>query len=195
MLTGRDTLPEAQLPSHAKPASDGSHGYISSKWASERLLERLSDAVPGLRVFVHRASKITGEAVSNQDIVHSVLRFSSTLKAVPDLGSNFGTFDLISVDTAAKGILDDVFGAKQAATSSAGGVTYRHQSGETVFPASQLKEYLGHSKATPFRVLAMEEWIAASKSAGLDELVASFLGASMGGMMMPLLEKPLAVSS
>ncbi|PNY23690.1 LOW QUALITY PROTEIN: Hybrid Polyketide synthase-nonribosomal peptide synthetase [Tolypocladium capitatum] len=195
LLTGWDSLPEAQLPSHAKPAADGSHGYISSKWASERLLERLSETVPGLRVFVHRPSSITGEGVANQDIVHSVLRFSSILNAVPDLGRGFGAFDLIGVDTVAKGILEDVFLVNRASAPSHGRVTYRHQSGETVVPASQLKEHLGHSEANPFRVLSMQEWVAAARSAGMDELVAGFLSASAEGLKMPRLEKISAVPS
>lgn len=183
-LTGWDSLPEAQLPAHAVPPTDGSHGYISSKWASERLLERLSEAVPGLSIVVHRPSNITGDEVGRQDIVHSVLRFSSVMDAVPDLGPGFGTFDLVGVDSAARGIVDDVMAA-----ASSGSVRYRHQSGETLVPAEQLDAFLGHSPERPFRTLPMEDWIAAAREAGMDELVAGFLSASGPEMRMPLLER------
>ncbi|KAK9772055.1 hypothetical protein SCAR479_11218 [Seiridium cardinale] len=192
-LTGWDTFPEGPIPPHAFPPADGSNGYVSSKWTSERLLERLSQSVAGLRVVVHRPSNITGDDVPSQDIVHSVLRYSALLHAVPDLGADFGSFDLIGVKTAAQNIVKDVVDVAASGASTAEGdrVIYRHQSGETIVPANQLKEYLGHSEQTPFEVLQNEDWVAAARAAGLDELVAGFLGESGGHMKMPLLEKSL----
>lgn len=194
LLTGWDSLPEMRLPPHAVPPVDGSHGYVSSKWASERLLERLSEGLPAVRVVVHRPSNITGDDVSDQDIVHSVLRFSTLLRAVPDLGADFGTFDLIRVETVAEGLLKDVFAVNATSMTADSAVIdqrvmYRHQSGETIVPASQLKEYLGESDTTAFEVLDMEDWITAAKANGMDELVGEFLSASSGGIRMPLLEK------
>ncbi|KAI1844908.1 hypothetical protein JX266_008924 [Neoarthrinium moseri] len=190
-LTGQDSLREGPIPSSAFPPTDGSHGYVSSKWASERLLENVTQGVAGLRVVVHRPSNITGEGVPSQDIVHSVLRYSKLLHAVPDLGPDFGSFDLIGVQTAALNIVKDVVDVAVSNPSLTSGerITYRHQSGETVVPAAKLKEYLGHSDQTPFKVLPNQEWVLAAKTAGLDELVASFLSASVEHMKMPLLEK------
>ncbi|KAH7154725.1 non-ribosomal peptide synthase [Fusarium sp. MPI-SDFR-AT-0072] len=169
-LANSETLPMAKLPSHAVPPTDGSLGYIGSKWASERLLEKLSARVGGLRVFIHRPSNITGNGVGNQDIVHNLLRYSKTLRIVPDLGDHSAALDFIGVDTVARTIIEDVW-----RSPSSDGVTYRHEAGETIVQSNDLREYLGHSDSDPFQVLPMKAWVSAATSAGMDELVASVL--------------------
>ncbi|KAK0725838.1 putative Nonribosomal peptide synthetase 14 [Lasiosphaeris hirsuta] len=185
LLTGRDILAEAKLPMEAVPPQDGSLGYISSKWASERLLEALSEKVDGLHVVVHRPSSITGDGVGKYDIVYNVLRFSVELRAVPELSNGFGAFDLIGVETVAANIVGDVLRGQHDDTC----VAYMHQSGETIVPAGKLREFLGQKEGASFQVMAFGEWIKAAREAGMDDLVAGFLSASAGKMRMPLLEK------
>ncbi|KAI0002322.1 putative hybrid NRPS/PKS enzyme [Xylariaceae sp. FL0662B] len=186
-LSGLDEQPEASLAAHPPPA-DGSGGYVASKWTSEVLLENLSRDF-GLRVWVHRPSNVTGEGVPQNDIVHSVMRLSKSMKMVPDLTGSQGSFDFIHVETIARQVADEaIWSAVGPEDAMPTQVVFRHQSGETVVPIYLLKEYLGHSAAQPFATVPVQEWVEAAKKRGLDELVAAYLLETKGMIRMPLLK-------
>lgn len=188
LLSGVDVLPEATLPDGCYPRTDGSHGYVASKFASERLLERLQSRVPSLRIGIHRPSNITGAGVGSNDIVDNILRFSTTLRAVPELGGNFGAFDFISVDAAAKSILDATL---VDSGDRGGGVAYCHQAGEVVVEEDQLREYLGHSQGHLFETVPLDAWAKRAAAAGMHELLVSFLLETTAGAKMPRLASAL----
>lgn len=97
----QEGLSEGFRPAPAMPTPlhrDGSKGYPTTKWVSERFLERLvaSQGRPKtlgekngpLRVVIHRPSSITGlGAPRSMDIVQNLLHYCRQLRAVPqDLG-------------------------------------------------------------------------------------------------------------
>ncbi|KXJ85216.1 hypothetical protein Micbo1qcDRAFT_210158 [Microdochium bolleyi] len=215
-LSGLARQPEASLAAYPPPV-DGGDGYVATKWASERLLERLytvvatsssssssssaSSSSGGWPVTIHRPSSITSRAdlsaVPASDITHNALRYSQMLKAVPDFSGARGAFDFIDVETIVGNIVNDVFSAERADN-----VVYRHQSGETVVPADGLGGYLEqldreddgvgvqqHLGGGGYKVLGMDEWVKRAVEAGMDPLVGSFLAATEGKLDMPLLIK------
>ncbi|KAI1080032.1 putative hybrid NRPS/PKS enzyme [Whalleya microplaca] len=186
-LSGLDEQPEQSLAATPPPA-DGSMGYISSKWASEVLLEKLSRDF-GLRVWIHRPSNVTGDEVPENDIVHSVMRLSKTMKMVPNFTGSQGSFDFIHVETIARQIVEEAIrSALVPGDAVSTQLVFKHQSGETVVPIYLLKEYLGHAATQPFTTVPVQEWVEAAKKQGLDELVATYLLGTKGMIRMPLLK-------
>ena len=178
-----DKFPPISL-SQYPPPRDGSDGYVAAKWASEQILERAVAVIPGLRVVVHRPSNVTGDGVGERDIVHSLMRYSLAIKAVPDMSRATGAFDFVGVEGCARGILE----AAVCSGSGYGSVEYRHCSGSIVVPVGGLAEYLGErcgKAAMP--VISWSEWLVHAQGEGLDELVMAFLREVDGRMRMPLL--------
>ena len=153
------------------PPRDGSSGYVASKWASERVLERANEAV-GLPVWIHRPSSITGEGAQPMDLIQNVMRFSRLLRAVPILCHCEGFLDYIDVESVAKGIVGHVVSSRQV---RAGAIEYLHASGEKVVPVNGVKEYLESEMGVEIGRLEMREWTVEACKMGLDELVAAYL--------------------
>lgn len=187
-LSGTSLQPESSLAAFLPPV-DGSDGYVASKWASEVFLEKLHKQFH-VQIWIHRPSSITGDNVPAVDVVHSVLRYSKLMKAVPDLTGSTGAFDFINVDTISKDIANRaVASADKKQPQSDNVLNYIHQSGEEVVPIDQLKEYLEGSAIGSFSVLPLKEWISKALEQGLDEVLSSFLLASKGIIRVPLMEK------
>lgn len=169
-LKGQDSLEEASVAPYPPPV-DGLDGYVASKWASERYLERVNRKL-GLPVWIYRPSNIMGKDAPSTDVIQNMLKYFHMMNAVPDLAGWRGYFDFIDVDTVAAGILSHVLGHGQSAINRT--PEYIHLSGEIVFPIHDIKKYLERN-GDMFKVLEMREWIEAASQLGLNKLVAAFL--------------------
>ena len=170
-LSGLDSLDEVSMATYPPPV-DGSDGYVASKWASERYLEKVNEQL-GLPVWIYRPSSIIGEGAPSMDVMHNTLKYSRAMKAVPDLTGWKGYFDFIAVDTVATEIVSEVLSHKQPVAGTA--PEYIHESGEVVVPVHEIKTYLEQEEGGAFAVLEMRDWTEAARRLGLDELVAAFL--------------------
>ncbi|RYP45619.1 hypothetical protein DL768_008056 [Monosporascus sp. mg162] len=105
-----------------QPPPNVAEGYIATKWASERFLERLVARLENqdpsarreglLRVVIHRPSSVTGpDAPRKMDIIQNFLHYCRQLNAVPeDIGDVWqGWIDLVDVRMVAEGITRQVF--------------------------------------------------------------------------------------
>jgi thioester reductase-like protein len=182
-LSGADEQPEASLAAF-HPPTDGSDGYVASKWASEVFLEKVQQRFQG-QVWIHRPSSITGDDVPDNDIAHSLLRFSRELGAVPDL-TGTGFFDFIHVETVSKNIAASVVKSNE---KSGGDLVYLHQSGERVVPVGDLQKYVEEMEGRPLQVLPLKEWVDLAIRKGLDEVLGSYMLASKGVIRVPLLQR------
>ncbi|SPO01909.1 related to polyketide synthase [Cephalotrichum gorgonifer] len=177
----------------APPQTDGSDGYAASKWASERVLERMSEAF-GLRVWIHRPSSITqaegSESGGHGDLIQDVLRYSRKLKAVPVSENLYGTLDFISVKNASGNIIRDVL-SNEARVDR--GVAYVHQAGDLQIPLRGMKEYLERENGgvEEYEELPIKDWAAKAEQEGLDSMVATLVGnvENLGTLMFPKLVK------
>ncbi|WEW55385.1 Nonribosomal peptide synthetase 14 [Emydomyces testavorans] len=183
-LSGADEQPEASLAAF-QPSTDGSDGYVASKWASEVFLEKVQRRFHG-QVWIHRPSSITGDDVPDLDITHSLLEFSRELRAVPDLTGSTGFFDFINVETVSKNITTCVVESNE---KNGGDLVYLHQSGERVIPVGELQKYVEELEGQPVQVLALKEWVDLAIRKGLDEVLGSFMLASKGVIRAPLLQR------
>ncbi|KAI9043037.1 acetyl-CoA synthetase-like protein [Aspergillus affinis] len=159
------------------PPTDGSDGYIASKWVSEQILTQGRSF--GLRYHIHRPKTMVGEGVPSTDLLDNVLRFSRLLKAVPQFDSLDGIIDMISVKDVAR---DVIVSAREEVAS---GIT--HYSGTQV-SISDLAGYISET-AEPLKSLEMSEWVHQATTVGLNSQVASILLTEEGrkghGLIIP----------
>ncbi|KAF2464144.1 acetyl-CoA synthetase-like protein, partial [Lindgomyces ingoldianus] len=101
-----DAVGEVSMEAYTPP-TDGSDGYIASKWASEQVLERSASQL-GLRVHIHRPTTILGDSAPKTDLIANLVRFSMTMRAVPIFPSACGFINMVLADDVARGILQEV---------------------------------------------------------------------------------------
>lgn len=169
------TFPEVSVAAH-NPPTDGSHGYVAAKWASERLLEQLQQQ-HGVNVWIHRPSTIiragtdATNAAAQIDWMNALVAYMRKTRAVPLLVNLKGALDLVHVKNATDSILAAVF-----KNESRGGPTYRHQVGDIVIPLDGMKEYIEKEIGTKeVQVLPVEQWTQMAVAAGLNRGVAALI--------------------
>lgn len=172
-ITGNASFGEVSLLSHPPPLGFKDN-YAATKWASEVFLEK-ANALTRLPVWIHRPSSITGEGVSELDVMHNLLVFSVLTGAVPASDRWKGTMDFISVEKAAEGILRHVNLPAPGPRQDAEKITFKHQASEVVVPMEEMQAYLGRETGAEFEVVGLREWINKAKEQGLNTLVAEYL--------------------
>jgi thioester reductase-like protein len=158
---------------------DGSFGYLCSKLACEKLLERSSELY-GLRVCIHRPSTILREGEdalgqrAERDWVNAFLTYARRLNAVPRAERNRGNLDLVYVGTVCEGIVEQVFHGCDDGAHKKGEVTYVHEVGDKRQPLGVLQDASRiESDEMSYKVLPLEEWIDKAIAAGLHPGVAA----------------------
>lgn len=183
-LSGLNEFAEVSAAAYPPP-TDGSDGYVASKWASEVYLEKLN-AATGLPIWIHRPSSIMGDDHAPTDLMGSLFTYGLKLRAVPilrgldNINSAGGYADLIDVNKVASGILKHVRANK--ATES--GLRFIHHSGEMVIPMQALVGDGGDEweQGLGLQSVPIDEWVSRAKEMGLHELVAELLTSAEEGL-------------
>ena len=159
------------------PPTDGSHGYVAAKWASERLLEELNKK-EGTNVWIHRPSTIIREGTDATnsaaaiDWMNALVTYMVKTKSVPTLKNLKGALDLVYVKNAVSSILGCVLENKPQGT----GASYAHQVGDIVIPLDQLKEYVVKETGdSNIAVLPIEAWSQKAIAAGLNRGIGALI--------------------
>ncbi|KAI1810342.1 hypothetical protein GGS20DRAFT_589634 [Poronia punctata] len=121
--------------------TDGSNGYVASKWTSERVLERLAGKMQNTdsgsadmpHIVIHRPSSIFDLDACEPpklDIIQNLLEYSRRLRATPkDLSCWWkGYIDLIGAEDVARGVVQNLI-RSSTATSLTQHASYEHHSG------------------------------------------------------------------
>lgn len=168
-------FPESSVAAH-KPPTDGSHGYIAAKWASERLLEQLQQQ-HGVKVWIHRPSTIIREgaaatnAAAQIDWMNALVDYMRKTRAVPLLNNLKGALDLVYI----KNVTDSILAAVLENKSHEEAV-YKHQVGDIVIPLNAMKEFVEKDTgAKNVKVLPVEQWTQMAVVAGLNRGVAALI--------------------
>ncbi|KAK5635444.1 hypothetical protein RRF57_011156 [Xylaria bambusicola] len=127
-LTGQSEWEQRSVGAYSPPA--GADGYIATKWASERFLEKVNDQTE-LPIWIHRPSSITGPDAPATDLMENLF-------TIPETTLWGGYLDFISVDKAAMQVVDEVY----EDYSWPGHVKYLYESGEQVVAISDMKGVL-----------------------------------------------------
>ncbi|KAI1170868.1 putative hybrid NRPS/PKS enzyme [Nemania sp. FL0916] len=171
-LTGQESFERSSVSAY--PPVPG-EGYVATKWASERYLEKVSDKCE-LPIWIHRPSSITGDGAPTTDLMTNLLTFSRLMKAVPDTNLWRGWLDFVAVKRVAMQIADEVY----EDYSWPGNVKYLYESGDHEIPISDLKGVLEREQGEVFETLALEDWVARALIQGLNPLLAEYLNGIEG---------------
>lgn len=100
---------------HDVPPADGSDGYVASKWAAERFLERAVVAVPGLDVVVHRPRGDAGmEArAAPAEVLEELVGLAKQVGRRPVLEGVAGSLGVLPVGEIVGGVARAVFGEEE----------------------------------------------------------------------------------
>ncbi|KAB8233744.1 uncharacterized protein BDW43DRAFT_310755 [Aspergillus alliaceus] len=181
LCSGEDYAAES-LASYLPP-TDGSNGYIASKWASEVYLEKAAQKT-SLPVYVHRltpAPDVTPDAP--MELLEEMSALAVKLQALPSPSGWTGTFDLTPAEALATGIAAAAVGAQAPMLES-------HQSARFIHHPSQVKMTMDHvakyldmlPSAESFERLPPLQWAGRAKREGLTWHFSSTDFITMGGV-------------
>lgn len=152
------------------PPTDGTDGYVASKWAGEKVLTNAAEMF-GLEVFFHRPAAAIEPRFNSIEAFEEFRRMSAKMKIRPDRIGWKGTLDLLEGDTLMSSMLE------QGLTSprSPGKVHAAHYVCPERVQAEALSEYLDeHLEITDdFQDLPAHKWVGQAKYRGFIYLVAS----------------------
>jgi hybrid polyketide synthase/nonribosomal peptide synthetase ACE1 len=166
---------------HAPPA-DGSDGYVASRWASERLLERAGAelSVPGtIYRFVttsestHEQHQKEASLAAHKAVLDELVRFVSIAGLVPEFSTWSGHIDLAPVVEVAHWLSERVVtpvGSVQRITS------FEHCTGTVSITVDQVRAHLEKSlRASDWDLprLPVLKWMGRLKSLGFGWIVTS----------------------
>ncbi|KAF1937576.1 putative hybrid NRPS/PKS enzyme [Clathrospora elynae] len=176
-LSGRESYPSVSVRDF-KPATDGSNGYIASKWASEIFLENMNREYL-MPLVIHRPSSITGPGAPDTDVMGSLFKYSKQMQAIPRAKYIEGWIDLISLDSAASKIVKVVRCGIQDLD-----VQYVYENGEVQIKSTDMKNSMEEQTGEDFKELSIEEWVRRADILGMNSMVGAFL---LGMQDQPLL--------
>ncbi|KAI1176534.1 hypothetical protein F4777DRAFT_262151 [Nemania sp. FL0916] len=140
------------LPARATgvpPTADGegilaNSGYTASKWAAERLLERVA-ATARLRIWIHRPSTIlrlgadAHDERGRLDWLNQLVLYARALKAVPQVKYVEGGLDIVHVRSVCESIVRCVL---QSTGTNNAMISYVHEVGDAVVPLDNMEGLL-----------------------------------------------------
>ena len=174
LFSVRETFEEVSASS-TPPPMDGFDGYTTSKWASERYLEKISEQYP-MPIWIHRPSSIIRpssygrEDAPALDLLQNLLKYSRMMKCTRVSPNLRGAMDLVSVGSVTNGVVQELMANR---APPPGEVRYTHQTGDFNLPISDMKGFLEKENGEVFETLPIEEWADRAESVGLHSAVAA----------------------
>ncbi|GAP93361.2 putative lovastatin nonaketide synthase protein [Rosellinia necatrix] len=174
------------------PPADGSNGYVATRWASERILER-AQAGLGIPAAVHRFHPATATAGARAAPRRALDEFARCVRAtglVPDAGGWDGRLDMIPADEVARSLCAAVLGGDgegdtvvavttTMTTTTTGTRFFRYESAITVTMAELMarlgEQDTGHctTHQQQQQQVPIVKWIGRIKAQGFDYFLAS----------------------
>nr|QPC57090.1 polyketide synthase-nonribosomal peptide synthetase [Tolypocladium sp. 49Y] len=187
LLSGQRRLPPVSVSNH-QPPKDGSEGFTASKWAGERLLEKVARST-GIEVTVHRPCAVIGPNAPSEDALNALLRFAVAQSAVPLFRNLAGFLDFAPVSAVADNIARLALGRQsengsdtEECISNVARVgdqpmTIAHHSSGVETPVAEFRKRMENLYRRDFGELDIEAWIAEAVKGGMDPLISTYLEA------------------
>ena len=158
------------------PPVDGTNGYVASRWASERILER-SAASLGLSTSVYRFLP-SAQQVSPKRELDEFVRFIDVSGVIPDLSGWEGRIDMIPAEQAAHWLCESILleqrvdEKKPAAAAAA--TQFLHYESPIVINVAELRTYVEQQRGDRgLERMPGLGWIGRIKALGFDYFLAS----------------------
>ena len=162
--------------SSATPPSDGTDGYVASKWVAEQLLSNAAKQF-GLPVHIHRPLSAAGMSSSAPpEVLHELLRLGMQMKMRPSFDTVKGHIDLIPTGTLIGNLCATLF--EDPSPRSPRFVL--HESSVRVEIRSFVESLEKDAEMQRFMTIPALEWVGAAKKMGFSYFIAS-QDIAMGG--------------
>ncbi|OQE41240.1 hypothetical protein PENCOP_c005G01989 [Penicillium coprophilum] len=160
------------------PTADGTEGYIGSKWASERILERSAEELDVPSSIYRFLPATQQDPVEKQRLMDAFIHYVDTSSKVPDMSVWAGRVDLIPTEQVSQWLGDSI----TAAPATTATTKFSHYESPLAVHTDELSAYIQQQRGDreglePMPVL---KWFGLIKSLGFDYLLAS-QEATVGG--------------
>lgn len=180
-----DAITHAATSVEGQPPKDGSEGYVSSKWASEKHLEKASSQL-GVPVTIHRVVPAGDGAEPTEamfeDLVGQFKAITKKIQLLPSQSGWEGAFDLIQVEDLARRIVNaSINSISSDPTSDENSARYVHHRCEMRVEMADVLPMVEQSGyKDQFGTLPAHKWIGRAKLEGLRWHIASQDSAVVG---------------
>ncbi|KAK4224395.1 lovastatin nonaketide synthase [Podospora fimiseda] len=157
------------------PTTDGSDGYVASKWVNERLLERSAEIL-GVPSFVYRllpADNQSSQQQNKQNVLNEFLRCIDIAGVLPDWSEWDATVSLISSHSVAEKLAQSVLSAEGVSETT---TQFTHFQSPIAVGVEELKAFVEEKrgeKSAEFERLPVLKWTGKLKAAGFGFVLAS----------------------
>lgn len=160
------------------PPTDGTDGYTSTRWASERILER-SAADLGVPSFVYRFFPAETQECALQEVLDEFVRCVDVTGSLPDASGWAGRLDRIPAEQLAgwiyEAILDNNNNNNKPTTAT---TQFTHYPAPVTVTDAELTAYIdqhrgGENRKGQFEHIPLLKWIGRIKKAGFRFFLAS----------------------
>lgn len=165
------------------PPSDGSNGYVATRWASERILQRSQEDL-GIPSSIYRFLPSTRQEPSPKELLDEFVRFVDLTNLVPDTRGWGGRLDMIRAVEVAQWLCDAMLleGKHTSATR------FTHYENRITVTMDELDAYIKKQRSDrDFEQLPIVKWVGQIKALGFDYFLASheaIVGGSQGGVRL-----------
>ena len=173
------------------PPVDGTEGYLATKWASERVLERSAASLAVLS-FIYRllpSAQVQSDQ-SKREVLDEFIRCVDLAGALPDTTGWEGRIDLIPAELVAQWLCESIL--SQHSARAANGTTtvtstaqFSHYESPITIEVAELKRYIEEQKGgLGLERLPVIKWMGRIKALGFAYVLASHeatVGSNSGG--------------
>lgn len=152
------------------PPTDGSDGYIASKWAAERFLKNAA-LMLGLQVKIHRPAPTNSPTVDASQALTSLINLMRSLGTRPDFATVGGYVDLAPISNVAESILASVITSDS--TEGAGVDVVIHEGSMRVYTRDLAAHIESDVELNKLSAKSALEWFGDAKKAGFEFLITS----------------------
>lgn len=172
-----------------KPPTDGSMGYVATKWASEVYLEHAARSL-GVPVHIHRVTRPEDQTQSPRpELVQEFAEMAARLKALPMEVGWSGNFDLIPVAPLAKEICN---AAVNSVEHDSAEPHFVHHASEITLHMDDVRKQMAEKvevaeEMKSFERLLPHKWVGLAKAEGISWHFASqdlTLGGDKAGKLL-----------
>lgn len=162
------------------PPSDGTEGYLATKWASERILERstVSLEVPSFIYRLFPSGQMQSDH-SKREVLDEFIRCVDLAGAVPDTTGWKGRIDLIPAELVAQWLCESILsehsaGAANGTTAVSSTTQFSHYESPITIEVAELKRHVQEQrKGHGIERLPAIKWMGRIKALGFAYILAS----------------------
>lgn len=155
---------------HAPPM-DGSNGYIATRWASERILERSQESL-GVPSFIHRFLPSSRPEPSPKHVLDEFVRCVDATGLMPDTSGWNGRLDMIPAHQVAQELSDAMMLSGEAGDATTTATKFSHHESRITVTMAELMTHLQERRDVHQQVPIIR-WIGRIKAQGFDYFLAS----------------------